>query len=136
MGHGIVENIPTHNVNPGEAWWPCIVCVTGASADGWPFYCLALAWVDARAWGLHGERVRSRPGFQPQLLASTKPPPPPSVLQLAIDTPTTAHSTVAATSGTSSGAVPSEMSSSESDDGTAKSGVSDVVSEADWDPVD
>ena len=80
----------------------------------------------------HPERVRSLPGFQPPLLASTIPPPPPSVLQLTIDTPTAAHNT-AATSGTSSSAWSSEMYSSESDVGTEKS---DVDSAADWEMVE
>ena len=63
----------------------------------------------ARAWGVHPERVRSLPGFQPQLLASTM-----------IDTPTAALST-AAPSDTSSAAAPSEMFDAGSDSGTEES---------------
>ena len=97
------------------------MCVTGAPDEGWPFYCLALAWANARAWGVHGDRVRSRPGWASQF-AST------------IHTPTTiAHST-AATSGTVSSAM---SSSSESDNDTAKSNMGDGESSgADWVIVD
>ena len=112
------------------------MCVTGEPDEGWPFYCLALAWAIARAWGVHGDRVRSCPGWASQF-ASEIPPPPPSsrpgwATQFAstIHTPpTTAHS-IAATSGTVSGAM---SSSPESDSGTAKSNVGDSeCSEADW----
>ena len=104
----------------GQTWWPCIVCVTGAPDEGWPFYCLALAWPSARAWGVHPERVRSLPGFQPQLLASTM-----------IDTPTAALST-AAPSDTSSAAASSEMFDAGSDSGTEESDMSGGGSEAVW----
>ena len=96
------------------------MCVTGAPDEGWPFYCLALARLSARACGVHPERVRSLPGFQPQLLASTM-----------IDTPTAALST-AAPSDTSSAAASSEMFDAGSDSGTEESDMSGWACEAVW----
>ena len=64
--------------------------------------------------------MRSLPGFQPQLLASTM-----------IDTPTAALST-AAPSDTSSAAASSEMFDAGSDSGTEESDMSGGTSEAVW----
>ena len=79
-----------------------------------------VTWAAARAWGVHPARVRSLPGFQPQLLASTM-----------IDTPTAAVST-AAPSDTSSAAASSEMFDAGSDSGTEESDMSGGASEAVW----
>ena len=90
--------------------WPCIVCEI-AESDEIAFYCFALAWGDARPWGARHSRVRS---VRRELL------------QWAIDSPTTAPSTIAAT-GTSSAAGYDEMS-----DSVISDVMSEVGSEADW----
>ena len=68
----------------------------------------------------HPERVRSLPGSQPQLLASTM-----------IDTPTAALST-AAPSDTSSAAASSEMFDAGRDSGTEESDMSGGAPEVVW----
>ena len=41
-----------------ECWWPCLVIREECEAV-LPFYCPALAWANARPWGVHVSRVRS-----------------------------------------------------------------------------
>ena len=105
---------PSGSGDGGEFWWPCIVCET-AESDELAFYCLALAWGDARPWGAHHSRVRS---VRRELL------------QWAIDSPTTAPSAIAA-SGTSSAAVYDGMSDLVISDVMSEV-CSEVDSEADW----
>ena len=69
---------------------------------------------------MHPERVRSLPGFQPQLLASTM-----------INTPTAALS-ISASSDISSAAASSEMFDAGSDSGTEERDMSGGASEAVW----
>ena len=41
-----------------ECWWPCIVLWEDGQAV-LAFYCPALAWANARPWGVHVSRIRS-----------------------------------------------------------------------------
>ena len=41
-----------------ECWWPCLV-IWEENEAVLPFYCPALAWANARPWGVHVSRVRS-----------------------------------------------------------------------------
>ena len=87
-----------------------------------------MAWGGSRAWGAHPERVRKLPVL-------TIPPPPPSVLQLTIDTPTTALSTGTVEGDTSDAEFEVSDAVIDDNDGTDEHGVSDVASvtsEADW----
>ena len=80
--HQMSEPASWRGTPTGETWWPCIVVVT----DGlcWPLYCLAIAWLFARAWGVNPERLRIRFGFPLHDHLSSKspmkPPPPPRII--------------------------------------------------------
>ena len=41
-----------------ECWWPCVV-IWEENETVLPVYCPALAWANARPWGVHASRVRS-----------------------------------------------------------------------------
>jgi len=51
----------TQQLTEYAMWWPCIVLVCDAQTPVLPFYCPALAWQQARPWGVHVTRVRRRP---------------------------------------------------------------------------
>ena len=65
-----------------ETWWPCIVIWEENTLE-LAFYCPALAWQNARPWGVHVSRLRRR-----EILSPTTPavlhslPTPDSVLPL------------------------------------------------------
>jgi len=48
----------TFPVRPDEQWWPCIAIVDYPFPALVPFYCPALAWMDARPWLVHTSRIR------------------------------------------------------------------------------
>ena len=55
-----------------EIWWPCIV-IWQVDTPGLPFYCPALAWQNARPWGVHDSPLRLReclPSAPPAVLPS------------------------------------------------------------------
>ena len=56
------QSAPLVALRAGETWWPCIFLKDACSlADPTqrPFYCPALAWMNARPWPVHVDRVRT-----------------------------------------------------------------------------
>ena len=55
------QSAPLVAPRAGETWWPCIFLKDAyslANPTQRPFYCPALAWMNARPWRVHVDRVR------------------------------------------------------------------------------